>query len=324
MVPADLHELLQGFVSESLDNLDDNEIRIGRLSKDDNDEDLKSIFRVFHTLKGLTGFFKLNFIKKVTHEAETLLDIYRKNPRPIPSDTVDLLFVVFDFLRESIGACGVTFSDDDYKDQAESILEQVVNEIARVSPSDSDSKDEKKSEKIIVDTTEHIEAIESTVTNSETHLEYIPEEIQNNIEPIHSSDDVSDNDISFIATDLSTNNDLINIDELNIKQQIENSTEISTIENEFVVDYDVNQKPTEQTKSLRESVSELKLTIDYQELIQAFVSQVLEKIYDFEANTGMLMEGRQQRGNSRTVSVITFGQKSGRLAEYCLYKKYST
>lgn len=122
MVNEELRELLDGFVAESIDSLDDNEIKIGNLENEDNQDDLKSIFRVFHTLKGLSGFFELNIINKVTHNAENLLDLFRENPRPIEQDTVDLLYVIFDFLQASIVSAGENYTDEDFSDQADELM----------------------------------------------------------------------------------------------------------------------------------------------------------------------------------------------------------
>lgn len=131
MVPEDLQELLEGFVAESIDNLDDNEIRIGRLDAENNAEDLKALFRVFHTLKGLAGFFELNALREVTHAAENLLDIFRSDPKPLDQDTIDFLYGVFDFLHDSIAYVGEALSDEDLRPKAELMLEQIRIQISK-------------------------------------------------------------------------------------------------------------------------------------------------------------------------------------------------
>ncbi len=125
MVPNDLKELMDGFVSETLDNLDDNEIRISRLSEPDSIDHIEAIFRVFHTLKGLSGFFELYVIQKVTHTAETLLDLLRTNPKPVSNETVDLLYVVFDFLQNALKSAGENYTDELYLEESNIILEQL-------------------------------------------------------------------------------------------------------------------------------------------------------------------------------------------------------
>lgn len=126
MVNDELRELLDGFVSESLDSLDDNEIKIANLENSDNEDDLKSLFRVFHTLKGLSGFFELKVINKVTHNAESLLDQFRENPRPLPQETIDLLYKVFDFLQTVIVSVSQDFTDEAYQRQAAGLIDLII------------------------------------------------------------------------------------------------------------------------------------------------------------------------------------------------------
>lgn len=134
MIPVDLRELVDGFVSESLDNLDDNEIKISKLNGDYDSDNVESIFRVFHTLKGLSGFFELFVIQKVTHSAETLLDLIRTYHLSADNSTIDLLFVVFDFLQNALKSAGENFTDELFKEESLLLLDQldsVVNEINR-------------------------------------------------------------------------------------------------------------------------------------------------------------------------------------------------
>ncbi len=125
MVPNDLRELVDGFFSETLDNLDDNEIRISKLSEPGSIDHIEAIFRVFHTLKGLSGFFELYVVQKVTHTAETLLDLMRCNPMPVSPETVDLLYVAFDFLQNALKSTGENYTDELYQEESVILLEQL-------------------------------------------------------------------------------------------------------------------------------------------------------------------------------------------------------
>lgn len=138
-VPPEQRELLQGFVDESIDALDDNEVLIAKLADEDNKEEFKAIFRVFHTLKGLSGFFELRIINSVTHEAETLLDLFRQNPKPLNDDSSDLIYTLFDFLRSAISSVGVEFTDKSASDKAVIMVERIKLKIAEVRRGD-DSK----------------------------------------------------------------------------------------------------------------------------------------------------------------------------------------
>lgn len=71
-------ELLVEFRSEALDHLV--QIEAALLTLDENPEDkdaLNSIFRSFHTIKGVSGFLQLKPMHVLTHEVESLLDMAR-------------------------------------------------------------------------------------------------------------------------------------------------------------------------------------------------------------------------------------------------------
>ncbi len=105
----DMDELLQTFTSEGQELLDEVEPRLIELQEKTgadgqiDGEVLNSIFRIFHTIKGSAGFLELNNLQEVTHEAETLLDYYRKgNLTPNP-EQISLLLQTTDFIRKLLG-----------------------------------------------------------------------------------------------------------------------------------------------------------------------------------------------------------------------------
>jgi two-component system, chemotaxis family, sensor kinase CheA len=68
-------ELLNDFITESREHLNTIELQLLALDQDAaNVEALHSIFRGFHTIKGLAGFLGLDAIQQLTHEVETVLD----------------------------------------------------------------------------------------------------------------------------------------------------------------------------------------------------------------------------------------------------------
>jgi two-component system chemotaxis sensor kinase CheA len=112
ILDSDTREMITQFVSEGLDSLDTNEPYVEYLREYDNSEHVNAIFRVFHTLKGLSGFFDLKITKKVTHEAETLLDLIRKQNKPQNEDTITVIFQTFDFLRDILYKVSTDFTDE--------------------------------------------------------------------------------------------------------------------------------------------------------------------------------------------------------------------
>jgi two-component system chemotaxis sensor kinase CheA len=96
-------ELLADFILESRDHLTQVEIQMMTLEKDPGDaEAINTVFRGFHTIKGLAGFLDLGDIRDVAHETETLLDLARNQELRINSTVVDLVLGAADFLKISL------------------------------------------------------------------------------------------------------------------------------------------------------------------------------------------------------------------------------
>lgn len=70
----------------------------------DDTEQIDSLFRPFHTVKGAAGFLNLRDVVSLTHEAETLLDQARKGQRSITPGLIDLVFDVVDVLKTQFAA----------------------------------------------------------------------------------------------------------------------------------------------------------------------------------------------------------------------------
>lgn len=121
-IDPETQEMLKAFVSEAFDSLDTNEPLVEYLYEDNNSEYVNGIFRVFHTLKGLSGFFAMKIINKVTHEAETMLDIMRKQNKPQSDDAISIIYMTFDFLRELLQRVNEDYTDVSGAEQSEDII----------------------------------------------------------------------------------------------------------------------------------------------------------------------------------------------------------
>ena len=72
--------LLAEFINESNEHLDGVDVHLLTLETDpQNEESLNSVFRAFHTIKGVAGLLGLDQIGTLAHEAENLLDRMRKH-----------------------------------------------------------------------------------------------------------------------------------------------------------------------------------------------------------------------------------------------------
>lgn len=99
----DMSQYLEIFIEESKEHLQHmNEIL---LELENNFEDtnlLNEIFRIAHTIKGMSGTMGYNKVASLTHEMENVLHICRSNEMAVNSTIIDILFECFDGLEEYI------------------------------------------------------------------------------------------------------------------------------------------------------------------------------------------------------------------------------
>lgn len=117
-------ELMREFISESTEMLDQAEPHLLAIQNAlatgnpvDNDA-VNAVFRVFHSLKGNAGFLSFQNIASVTHEAETLLDLLRKDGTAIGPDKVETLLETCDFVRALLAHVRKTGADDVHAEEA--------------------------------------------------------------------------------------------------------------------------------------------------------------------------------------------------------------
>jgi two-component system chemotaxis sensor kinase CheA len=122
-------EIYTGFVVESLEALQS--IEIGLIDLEQNADDMESIntiFRSFHTIKGVSGFLGLERINKLSHRSENLLDKIRSSEIDIDADATDVILSSVDLLKQMIE--GVQIGMDNGTDLDNGI--DVVPVIARI------------------------------------------------------------------------------------------------------------------------------------------------------------------------------------------------
>ncbi|TWI63929.1 two-component system chemotaxis sensor kinase CheA [Desulfobotulus alkaliphilus] len=97
-------EILADFVVESLESLENIEVRLIDLEEDPADvKILNDIFRPFHTIKGVAGFLDLFEINRLAHSTENLLDNARAGKTGLSQEFIDLILSSVDTLRALIG-----------------------------------------------------------------------------------------------------------------------------------------------------------------------------------------------------------------------------
>ena len=101
----DMAQFHQVFFEESFEGLDAMESGLLNLDMGDvNVDEINTIFRAAHSIKGGSGTFGFNSVSDFTHVMETLLDEMRDGRRLITQTTVDVLLGSVDCLREMLQA----------------------------------------------------------------------------------------------------------------------------------------------------------------------------------------------------------------------------
>ena len=104
--PASLNqdpELVGDFILESREHLAGIEAQLLALEQDPtNTEAINTIFRGFHTIKGLAGFLDFAPIQAFAHEVETLLDLARNLKVPVDSSLVDIILQSADHMNSCL------------------------------------------------------------------------------------------------------------------------------------------------------------------------------------------------------------------------------
>jgi len=102
---ADDPELIGDFLVEAREHLASAEAVLLTLEKDPALPDaVNSVFRSFHTIKGLAGFLALDPIQAVAHETETILHHAREGRISITPNLIDLALKAADYLRIAVDA----------------------------------------------------------------------------------------------------------------------------------------------------------------------------------------------------------------------------
>ncbi len=101
----DMGQFHQAFFEESFEGLDAMESGLLNLDLGDADvEEINTIFRAAHSIKGGSGTFGFKDIANFTHVMETLLDEMRDGRRQVTQEAVDVLLRSVDCLREMLTA----------------------------------------------------------------------------------------------------------------------------------------------------------------------------------------------------------------------------
>lgn len=84
------------------------------------------IFRLFHSVKGTAGFLQFNEVVKVTHEAETLLDLIRSGQSDMDHHKTDVLCRTCDIVNKLLDQIESTGTDGGFESETTSIIGELA------------------------------------------------------------------------------------------------------------------------------------------------------------------------------------------------------
>lgn len=131
-----MRDILHEFVVDSKEMLEDTEPLLVELEDNYDDEKINNIFRCFHSIKGGAGFLNLNSIQRITHSAETLLDLFRKGKLEFASEHLDIMVSVCDQITTLLLMVDEKLSDEGFDDDIDEIcaeIDDVISGKTRVS-----------------------------------------------------------------------------------------------------------------------------------------------------------------------------------------------
>jgi two-component system chemotaxis sensor kinase CheA len=100
----DMAEIAKVFFQECREGLDVMEAGLLSLDASADLENINTIFRAAHSIKGGSATFGFSDVAQFTHDVETLLDEMRNGVRPVTEDAVQVLLKSCDCLREMMQA----------------------------------------------------------------------------------------------------------------------------------------------------------------------------------------------------------------------------
>lgn len=122
----DMNQYLDIFVEESREHLQSLSSSLLELEKNPSDKGvLNEIFRVAHTLKGMSGTMGYTRMQGLTHHMEDVLDALRNDRILVNSDIVDVLFKCLDALENYVNTIVSTGEEgnEEYKDVIDALAD---------------------------------------------------------------------------------------------------------------------------------------------------------------------------------------------------------
>jgi two-component system chemotaxis sensor kinase CheA len=129
--PEEFREVLDEFLFESREMLREVESTLMELEqarlggRTPERESVDAVFRAFHSVKGTSGFLGFDHMVAVTHRAESLLDLVRKNEAELSESLVTAVCDALDFASDALSVIERSQSDEATAARAALVSEQL-------------------------------------------------------------------------------------------------------------------------------------------------------------------------------------------------------
>ena len=124
-------EFLEIFIDETLEYINEMEYLISKLQEQPNNKEIiNKLFRILHSLKGNAATIGLDKLAHVSHKAEDLLDLIRRNQIRVTKDTITLLYKVLDYISKAVNelSAGKSISSpEEVLLEIEQVIKQATN-----------------------------------------------------------------------------------------------------------------------------------------------------------------------------------------------------
>nr|WP_132242035.1 chemotaxis protein CheA [Marinisporobacter balticus] len=147
-----MNQYLEIFIEESKENLQSMNQCLLELENNHKDIGLvHEIFRIAHTLKGMSATMGYNKVAKLTHEMENVLQLLRSNEMKLSAAIVDILFECLDTLEGYINEIGDSGNEGELESD---YLVKKLNKV--IHPDEEKCPDNEQIQNIMVDETNKI------------------------------------------------------------------------------------------------------------------------------------------------------------------------
>jgi len=139
----DINQYINIFVEESKEHLQNMNDILLELEKNPSNHDLiNEIFRVAHTLKGMSGTMGFTNIANLTHGMENVLQAIRNDEIEVSEEIIDLLFECFDALDTSVNHI-IDYGSEDTSNHKE-LISKLNNHLVKEKNSKSNERNIQK------------------------------------------------------------------------------------------------------------------------------------------------------------------------------------